>query len=48
MSDLGAGAALTHSPTAKEEVKSAVKDLSTNARFSVFRAKKKLLRKADW
>lgn len=36
------------SPTAKDEVKRGVKDISTNARFSMFRAKKKLLRKADW
>jgi hypothetical protein len=31
----------------KEEMKRLGKDLATNARFSMFRAKKKLSRKAD-
>lgn len=38
---------LTLRPTVKEGFKRNVKDMSTNARFSMFRAKKTLLRKAE-
>ena len=38
---------LPRRPTTKEQFKRQWKDLSTNARFSMFRAKKKLLRKAE-
>ncbi len=34
-------------PTVKEELKRNMKELSTAARFGMFRAKKKLLRKAE-
>jgi hypothetical protein len=34
-------------PDPKDALKRNIKDMSTNARFSVFRAKKKILRKTD-
>jgi hypothetical protein len=34
-------------PSAKDQIKRSWKDVQTNARFSLFRTKKKLLRKAE-
>lgn len=45
--DVSNGMLMVPSPTIKEEIKRNFKDLSTSARFGMFRAKKKLLRKAE-